>query len=144
MRNIIRYLVILILTVLINPGSHILAAGLSELKPYLRKTVSWKCKTLERVVPLNIYFLGGNTGYDGSEVIVYLKNSSWDRIGQESDLSILSDYIQKRFIVILVDFGNDKLAVSPLIPVCNIIFIIENSRSTNGTDFLVIHQQCDT
>ena len=42
-----------------------------------------------------------------------MKNSAWDRIGQESDLSILSDYIQKKFIVITVDFGNDMLAVSP-------------------------------
>jgi hypothetical protein len=62
---------------------------------------------------MNIYFLGGNAGPAGSEVIVYVKNSAWDRIGQESDLSILSDYIQKKFIVITVDFGNDKLAVSP-------------------------------
>ena len=62
---------------------------------------------------MNIYFLGENAGPDGSEVIVYVKNSAWERIGQESDLSILSDYIQKKFIVITVDFGNDKLAVSP-------------------------------
>ncbi len=62
---------------------------------------------------LNIYFLGGNTGRDGAEVIVYVKNSAWERIGQESDLSILNDYIQKKFIVITVDFGDDKLAVSP-------------------------------
>jgi hypothetical protein len=113
MRNIIKYLAILILILLINPGSHIFAAGLSELKAYLRKTVSWKCTTHNKVIPLNIYFLGGDTGPDGSEVIVYLKNSVWDRIGQESDLSILSDYIKKRFLVIMVDFGKDKLAVSP-------------------------------
>ncbi len=76
MRNIIRYQVILILILLINPGSHILATGLSELNPYLRKSVSWKCTTHDKVVPLNIYFLGGDTGPDGSEVIVYLKNSA--------------------------------------------------------------------
>jgi hypothetical protein len=113
MRNVNRYHIILILILLINSGSGIFAAGLSELKPYLRKTVLWKCTTHDKVVPLNIYFLGGNTGYDGSEVIVYIINRAWDRIGQESDLSILSDYIKKKFIVITIDFGNDKLAVSP-------------------------------
>lgn len=113
MRNIIRCPIIPVLILLINLGSHIFAADLSELKHYLRKTVSWKCSTLDKVVPMNIYFLGGNAGTDGSEVIVYVKNSSWDRIGQESDLSILSDYIQKKFIVITIDFGYDKLAVSP-------------------------------
>jgi hypothetical protein len=91
MRKIIKYLAILILILLINPVSHIFAAGLSELTPYLRKTVSWKCTTQDKTVPLNIYFLGGDTGPDGSEVIVYLKNSVWHRIGRESDLSILGD-----------------------------------------------------
>ena len=113
MRNIIKYPITFVLIIIINLGSRIFATDLSELKPYLRKTVSWKCITHEKVIPMNIYFLGGNTGTDGSEVIVYVKNSAWDRIGQESDLSILSDYIQKKFIVITIDFGNDKLAVSP-------------------------------
>jgi hypothetical protein len=109
----INRLVIPVVILLINQTSHIFAADLSELNHYLRKSVSWKCITQPRMIPLNVYFLGGDPGPDGSEVIVYLKNSAWDRIGQESDLSILSDYIQKKFIVITVDFGNDKLAVSP-------------------------------
>jgi len=113
MSNIIKRPVIPLLILLVNLGSYIFAADLSELKPYLRKTVSWKCTTHDKVIPLNIYFLGGKTGTDGAEVIVYVKNSAWDRIGQESDLSILSDYIQKKLIVITIDFGNDKLAVSP-------------------------------
>ena len=113
MRNIIKYSVIPVLILVINLGSHIFAADLSELNPYLKKSVMWKCTTIDKEIPLKIYFVGGNTGSDGSEVIVYLKNSAWDRIGQESDFSILSDYIQKKFIVITIDFGNDKLAVSP-------------------------------
>jgi Bacterial Ig-like domain len=113
MRNILKYPAIPVLVLIINIGSQLIASDLSELKPYLRKTVSWKCTTQDKVVPMNIYFLGGNNGPDGSEVIVYVKNSAWDRIGQESDLSILSDYIKKKFIVITIDFGNDKLAVSP-------------------------------
>ena len=94
------------------------AADPSELKPYLRKTVMWKCRTINREVPVNIYFLNKSTydeatETDEAEVIVYVKNKAWERVGQESDLSILSDYIKKKFIVLTVDFGNDKLASSP-------------------------------
>ena len=39
--------------------------------------------------------------------------SPWERIGQEDDLSILTDFIKKKFIVITLDFGNDPKAVSP-------------------------------
>ena len=112
-RSVIKYTVIAVLVLLFNLTSYIFASDLSELNTCLRKTVSWKCTTQDKVIPMNIYFLGGNAGPDGSEVIVYVKNSAWERIGQESDLSILRDYIQKKFIVITVDFGNDKLAVSP-------------------------------
>jgi hypothetical protein len=113
MKKILKYLIIPVLILVANEGSQLLAAGLSELNLYLKKTVSWRCTTQDKEVPMNIYFLGGNGGPDGSEVIVYIKNSAWDRIGQESDLSILSDYIQKKFIVITIDFGKDTLAVSP-------------------------------
>jgi hypothetical protein len=113
MRLILKYSIIPLLVLILNAGSQLFASDLSELKPYLRKSIFWKCITLEKVVPLNIYFFGGRPGTDGSEVIVYVKNSAWDRIGQESDLSILSDYIKKKFIVITIDFGNDNLAVSP-------------------------------
>ena len=110
---IIRSTLVPLIILFINPRPLLFASDPSELKSYLRKTISWKCTTQDKVVPMNIYFLGGNAGPAGSEVIVYVKNSAWDRIGQESDLSILNDYIQKKFIVITVDFGNDKLAVSP-------------------------------
>jgi hypothetical protein len=94
MRNSLKYPVIIVLAFLMNAGTQLIASDLSELIPWLRKTVSWKCTTIDKVVPLKIYFIGGKTGPDGSEVIVYVKNSAWDRIGQESDSSILRDYIQ--------------------------------------------------
>jgi hypothetical protein len=102
---------IMIITVLTS------CSDLSSLKPYLRKTVSWKCKTLNREVPMNIYYLEDKTGPPdgGKNVVVYLKNKAWERLGEESDLSILSDYIKQKFIVITVDFGNDQKASSPFI-----------------------------
>jgi len=86
---------------------------LTELNPFLRKSVNWKCKTLETEIPLNIYYLEDSTGYEGSDVIVYVMNKAWDRIGQESDLSILNDYIKNKFIVITADFGRNPDAKSP-------------------------------
>jgi len=76
--------------------------------------MTWKSSTLNKKLPLKIYFFADRTDNpDGDEVIVYLKNKAWDRIGQESDLSILRDYIQKKLIVITVDYGKEAQAVSP-------------------------------
>ena len=89
--------------------------NLTELNPYLKKSIQWKCEQLNREVPLNIYYLNDSTSSEGAQVIVYVKNKAWERIGQESDLSILKDDILKKFIVITVDFGNDPKAVSTFI-----------------------------
>jgi hypothetical protein len=88
---------------------------LAELNPYLKKSINWKCKTLNREVPMNIYYFDQETGPEGKNVIVYVKNKAWERIGKESDLSILRDYINQKFIVITLDLGNDKKATSPYI-----------------------------
>jgi hypothetical protein len=84
-----------------------------ELDQYLKKSINWKSPTLNREVPLKIYFQGAPLELEEPQVIVYLKNKAWERIGQEADLPILSDYIRKRFIVITADYGNDPKAVSP-------------------------------
>jgi hypothetical protein len=90
------------------------ATSLSELDPYLKKSVTWISSTLNKGIPLKIYFLGDQTeNPNGAEVIVYLKNKAWERIGQEQDLPILRDYVQKKFIVITVNYGNEAKATSP-------------------------------
>ena len=114
MKSLIEYLILSLLILLIS-GSITASANLSELKPYLKKSVSWRCATLNKDIPLNIYYSEEKTDSDGRDVIVYVKNRAWERIGQESDLSILSDFIMKKFIVITVDFGDDPKAVSPYI-----------------------------
>ena len=96
-------------------GSCTSSANLSELKPYLKKSVSWKCTTLNKEVPLNIYYLEERQILMEGMLLFMSKTSAWERIGQESDLSILSDFIKKKFIVITLDFGNDPKAVSPSI-----------------------------
>ena len=89
------------------------AQNISSLQPHLKKSLEWNSPTLNRSIPVRIYFRGNADEWETPEVIVYLKNKAWERIGEESDESILSDYIQKRFIVITADYGNDPRAVSP-------------------------------
>jgi len=91
----------------------IYAEEFSELDAYLRKSTKWNCTTLEKEIPLNIYFKEQNTGSEDAPVIVYVKNHGGERIGLESDLSILSDYIEQRYIIITADFANDPRAISP-------------------------------
>lgn len=91
------------------------SADLSALNPWLKKTVEWKFPDLGKVLPVNIYYLEDSTGSDAKDVVLYLKNKAWERIGQEADLSILKDHINQQFIVITVDFGNDPKARSPFL-----------------------------
>jgi hypothetical protein len=113
MKILIKSLNIPLFLVYLMMGSCTSSADLSELKPYLKKSVSWECTTLNREVPLNIYYLEDKTDSDGRDVIVYVKNRALVRIGQEEDLSILRDFIKEKFIVITLDFGNDPKAASP-------------------------------
>lgn len=115
MKISIKSFIIPLLLVAIYGGSYIAPSDLSELNPYLKKSTTLKCKTLNRDIPVNVYYSGDSTGSEGTDVVLYLKNKAWERIGQEPDLSILKDLIQKKFIVITADFGNDRKAVSPFI-----------------------------
>ena len=114
MKIMTKYSTILLLLI-VSLGTCYSSTDLSELKPYLKKSLSWQCTDLNRTVPLNIYYLEDKTGPDGRDIIVYITNRAWERIGQESDISILSDFIKKKFIVITLDFGNDSKASSPFI-----------------------------
>ncbi len=87
--------------------------NISELKPYLRKSLVWHNDTLGVDIPLEVYFLEETTDSTEAQVIVYVKNYGEKRIGQEDDLSILRDFITDRFIVITLDFENNPEAVSP-------------------------------
>ena len=40
------------------------AADLAALEPYLRKTTTWECKTLNNDVPVNIYYITRGTHLD--------------------------------------------------------------------------------
>ena len=113
MKNFFRLLSLSVFLLWYGPLHMTAGSGLKSLDPYLIRSSSWKCTTHEKEAPVRVYFLGGSTGPDGAEVIVYMKNRAWARIGEESDLSILNDYVRKGFIVVTVDFGDDKLAVSP-------------------------------
>ena len=46
-------------------------------------------------------------------VIVYVMNHGYPRVGKEPDDSILSDYLNHRYIIVTVDFAGVANAVSP-------------------------------
>ncbi len=115
MKILIKSLIIPLFILIAFLGSCSSSENLSDLKPYLKKSVNWKCSTLDREVPLNIYYIDDSTDAEGNDAVLYIKNKAWERIGQESDLSILNDLIQKKFIVMTLDLGKDSKAVSPFI-----------------------------
>ena len=87
-----------------------------EVRRYLRKSTSFRLETLGKEIPLNVYFADETSASaQQAPVIVYVKGLAAERVGQESDLAILSDYIEQRYIVITVDCGGDARAVSPAI-----------------------------
>ena len=47
------------------------------------------------------------------DTIFYVINWNGERIGQESDVSILSDYISQGYVVITVDYKSNEKAKSP-------------------------------
>ncbi|MFC2116981.1 hypothetical protein ACFLTU_10935, partial [Bacteroidota bacterium] len=114
-----RWIVIMVsICLFAAAGTNVLRAEDPEgLKPYLRKTTSWECKSLSKEVPVNIYYITRSTHSRpwniGSPVLVYVKNHGEKRIGTEPDSSILLDYLKEHYIVITIDFENDPRAVSP-------------------------------
>ena len=90
--------------------------GLESLQVYLRKSASINSETLGKDIPLNVYFVDEtSTSPQQAPVVVYIKGLAVERIGQESDLSILSDYIEQGYIVICIDYEGDERAVGPAI-----------------------------
>ena len=88
----------------------------AEMQRYLRKSTSFKSRKLERGIPLDVYFAEEtSTSPRKAPVIVYIKGLAAKRMGKESDLAILSDYVERRYIVICVDYGGDPRALSPAI-----------------------------
>jgi hypothetical protein len=83
---------------------------------YLVRSTTWESSTLDNSeVPLKIYHNAVQAPAEGFPVIMYCMNHGHKRIGQESDETILLDYILQDYIVITVDYGNDERAVSPAV-----------------------------
>lgn len=90
--------------------------NLAALAPHLRKSLMWDFPSLGgKQFPVNIYYADETTGTEVRPVIIYVRNRAWPRIGTEGDLSILTDYIQQRYIVLTLDFGDEPEATSPRI-----------------------------
>lgn len=64
--------------------------------------------------PVHLYiYTDGKEAGQTRDVIFYVINHANERIGQESDVSIVGDYINQGFVVVVVDYLNDSRTVSP-------------------------------
>ncbi len=84
----------------------------AQLTPYLRGTKMWQSELLGRGVPLKMYYHKASDTVS-VPVVVYIQNSDAPRIGTEPDKDILLDFIADKYLVVIVDYGNDNRAVSP-------------------------------
>lgn len=115
MKKNLRKAVIPFFMIMIILGSCTTKKSFPELKPFLKKTFTWNFPSLVKELPVHVYYSGDSTDSEGADAIIYIKNKAWERIGQESDLSILTDLINQKFIVLTLDFGMNQNAVSPAI-----------------------------
>ena len=64
--------------------------------------------------PVHLYvYTDGKESGQTRDVIFYVINHATERIGQESDVSIVGDYINQGFVVVVVDYLDDPRAASP-------------------------------
>lgn len=62
-------------------------------------------------VEINTYMNGASTSE--SQIILYVVNTNTERIGLESDDTILTDLLGEGYIVVVLDYKNDPKAVTP-------------------------------
>ncbi|MBQ2793081.1 MAG: hypothetical protein IJF05_00095 [Clostridia bacterium] len=84
----------------------------------------WESQTLSTdgyigiPVELSIYYDASKTAKPGEEldatpVILYVVNAGFERIGQSSDVEIITNMVSRGWAVCVADYKNDKRAVSP-------------------------------
>lgn len=67
-------------------------------------------------VDVHIYYskkATAKSGYHGTTVIAYVVNTNTERIGTESDVDIMTRWLEKDWIVAVVDYKNNVRAASP-------------------------------
>lgn len=65
---------------------------------------------------ISIYFDKKNSfkdGYSGTPIILYAVNTCMDRVGTESDESIIRSMLDRGYVVAVLDYLNNRAAVSP-------------------------------
>ncbi|MCK9479379.1 MAG: DNRLRE domain-containing protein [Firmicutes bacterium] len=113
-----------------NIKKNISASSYSELNQYLQKTMHWThsgvfsgsdYSTLQGQVELKFYAKNANSGSAGSPTVIYVMNHGMERIGTESDVEIINNFLNgsqdedlgEDFIVITADYSQVQDAVSP-------------------------------
>ena len=76
-------------------------------------------------IPVNYAVYAEDNSASTRDVIYYVINHAGERIGTESDESIIESYVKEGYVVVTVDFLNNPLSVSP-----NIEFSLAKMRTT--------------
>jgi hypothetical protein len=119
----------------------------SDISQFSRKALTFNCPKIDRQISLNIYFIDISTGNQPANVVVYVKNYNYPRIGLEADSSIILDLIKERYIVIVADFGNDINAYSPYFDpdlhlLFNAVYGIKQNSILENTRLVPVQFQC--
>ena len=94
-----------------NPDAFESDGDLSSLSSYIKKQTTVNCYVLGTDVDITVY--SKSTAAVTAPTVIYIVNHNMERIGLEDDLSILTDFINDGYAVVLLDYKNSPLAVSP-------------------------------
>ncbi len=98
-------------------------AVLSEFEEFLKNSAAVESVTLPEAVQANYKdsidlpvhintYIKGETNAD-TAVVLYIMNHGMERVGQEDDISIITDLLDEGYIVVTLDYLNNPKAVSP-------------------------------
>ena len=82
------------------------------------------------------------SGYNGTNLAIYVVNTRVERVGMESDVNIISDLLERGYIVSVLDYQNHAKAVTPNIDwstqtirvsIMNGTYFTDTSKISTGT-----------
>ncbi len=89
------------------------SGGIAGLEESLRYSVALESEGYIGI-PVDIYtYHTGATNARDSHVVLYVINTNTERVGTESDLSIVQSMLDRNYIVVVADYKNHPSSVSP-------------------------------
>ena len=88
-------------------------------------------------IPLDLVVYANDETTGAIEVIFYVINHGGERIGQESDESIIGSYLDEGYVVVTVDYKNNAQAVTPYLEhsLVDVRTYFKSGNGFSGTDY---------